>query len=178
MQPWKHPHFFMEVPAGMPEAQQDKGVIISETTAAAVDPALENGKSLLVAISVYHQSDVEFQMKKSLAEWANRPLPPSSAWRVAPLSPPRIESLRIPGGTEARIAISEHSGEQAFGTGGETALSLRLFVKPERGTGAWVVGASATGPSDNPQLRADSKLAKILEQTLRSFRVTDPMADQ
>ena len=79
--------------------------------------------------------------------------------------------MKIPGASDAAITISEHEGIEALQTGGEKAISLRLFAKPAQGSGCWVLSASASGAAKNPHLTLDDQLVRALEQSLRGFRL-------
>jgi hypothetical protein len=175
---WRFPGFELTVPADFPEPREDGRMISSQATAAQIDASIPNAAAITVSINVYHSSEPEFARRTDVHDWANHPLPPGSVYRVQPVGTPRIETVQIPGATDAAISISLHDGVEQLGTGGERALSLRLFVKLRGDPGGYVVGAAATGDAKSPQLAPDSTVAHVLEQSLRTFRLRQPPASQ
>jgi hypothetical protein len=164
--------FSMQIPAGLPEPTIEGRMLSMQAPASKVAPTLSDVGSISIGISVYHQNDEEFRRRADIRDWASHPLPPGSVYRTSPLRPARMQTVKIPGGSDAAISVSEHDGIEALGTGGEKAVSLRLFVKPATGEGAWVIGAQATGDVRNPHLNQDGPLVAGLEESLRSFRLT------
>ena len=90
--------------------------------------------------------------------------------------------MRVPGGGEAAMSISLHAGHDPFGTGGQRARSIRLFVKDLKDDGSgWVVGAYAYGDvndANDAQLAMDSPLARSLEAFVRTFQLSARSASE
>jgi hypothetical protein len=164
----------MQIPANLPEPTQQGSFITTEGTADQIDPGLANAKSIVVGINVYESPAGEFARRANVLDWANHPMPPTSAYRRDPIEPARIEQVIVPGAAAAAMSISLHDGYEPFGTGGQRALSLRLFVKPASGEDGWVVGAHATGDAASSELSLRGTLAQHLEQILRSFTLASP----
>lgn len=160
------------MPAGLPAPQQQDQMLVTEATAAQIDPAITDATAIEVGMNLYHSPPEMFKQRPDVQGWVARPLPPDSRFLTSrTIVPSRTESVKIPGARDAAIAISLHEGVEQFGTGGMKALSLRLFVAPMTGDDGWVVGAWAVGSATNPDLDPGSRLASIFEEALRSFRL-------
>jgi hypothetical protein len=162
----------MQFPANMPEPKQEGTYLASEGTADQFDAAFANGKAIVVGVNLYASPASDFGKRPNARDWADHPMPPNTAFRRGTIAPPRVEPVDVPGATGAAIAVSLHDGAEPFGTGGQRALSIRLFVKDPKNDGSgWVIGAYAYGDANEPQIAIDSKLARELEAVVRTFRL-------
>jgi hypothetical protein len=172
MRPLRFDTASMQFPANMSEPKQEGTYLASEGTAEQIDASIANGKSIVVGVNMYASPASDFGKRPNAREWADHPMPPNSAFRRGTISPPRIEAVNVPGAKEAAIAVSLHDGAEPFGTGGQRALSIRLFVKDPKNDGSgWVIGAYACGDATDPQIAMDSTLARGLEAIVRTFRL-------
>jgi hypothetical protein len=162
--------FTISLPAGVPPFKPEGRYWQTEGTAAQVDETITGSDKIEVGFNVYHSPVSEFQQRPDVWDWASHPLASDSRFRRPTINSPRVERVVVPGAADAAMSVSEHPGLEQFGTGGMKSLSMRLFVKPREGRDGWVIGAYANGEAVNPELEPQSRLARILEQSLRSFR--------